>query len=295
MLSQPFPHPARFKKACPSARRTICMCLVACGIALFFCSPAHAQGGVPLVAVATDQSSLNLSNQFGVPAGSAINQAGDFAFVGNGNSALFFRPAGASAPTRLLQIEDQVPGFPDSQIRLFSPLVALNATKLLLFEVIFTSSDGTTREALLTYDGANYRAVVSSGDIAPPPESVAYGSLIPGSVDDQGDINFSASLIGKLGVTYYIVPSGMPAGRVVATGDTPPAACTWCSTPVSSPSGGVLIAGSQLVPAPLNNKGQMLLSLWGGSFHWQQRWAFGGTTGNFWAMRSDFQFRTKWY
>src|SRR5260370_41718435 len=218
--TQPFPRVTRTFRLDVSLRISAKSCITLVGLVLMFSSWAHAQGGVPLVAVATDQSSLNLSNQFGVPAGSAINQAGDFAFVGNGNSALFFRPAGASAPTRLLQIEDQVPGFPDSQIRLFSPLVALNATKLLLFEVIFTSSDGTTREALLTYDGANYRVVVSSGDIAPPPESVAYGSLIPGSVDDQGDINFSASLIGKLGVTYYIVPSGMPAGRVGGARDT---------------------------------------------------------------------------
>src|SRR6266571_5871274 len=220
MLSHPSPHPVWFQNVCTSACRLICMYLVVCGIALLLCSPAHAQGGVPLVTVATDQTPLDLSNQFGIPAGTAINQAGDLAFVGNGNSALFFRAAGASAATRLLQIEDEVPGVPGSQIRLFSPLVALNATKLLLFEVIFTSSDGITREGLLTYNGMIYHTVVSSGDIAPPPDSVAYGSLIPGSVDDQGDINFSASLIGKLGVTYYIVPSGMPAVRVVATGDT---------------------------------------------------------------------------
>jgi hypothetical protein len=163
-----------------------------------------------------------LSNQFGIPAGSAINQAGDFAFVGNGSNALFFRAAGASAPTRLLQIEDQVPGFPDSQIRFFSSLVALNATKLLLFEVIFTSPDGISREALLTYDGMNYHTVASSGDIAPAPDSVAYGSLIPGGVDDQGDINFSAFLIGKSGITYYIVPFGGTPVRVAATSDTPP-------------------------------------------------------------------------
>ncbi len=266
MLSHPLPHPGRAESVYVSARRTICMGLVACGVALLLCSPAHAQGGVPLVTVATDQTPLNLSNQFGAPAGSAINQGGDFAFVGNGNNALFFRAAGASAPTRLLQIEDQVPGFPDSQIRSFSPLVALSATKLLLFEVIFTSPDGVSHESLLTYDGMNYHTMVSSGDIAPAPDSVAYGSLIPGSVDDQGDINFSAFLIGKSGITYYIVPSGGTPVRVAATSDTPPTTCTWCSAPSSSPSGGVLIVGPQIVPPPLNKKGQMLLSLWGGLF-----------------------------
>jgi hypothetical protein len=241
------------------------MYLVACGIALLLYSQAYAQGGVPLVTVATDQTSLPLSNQFGIPAGSAINQAGDFAFVGNGNSALFFRAAGASAATRLLQIEDQAPGFPDSQIRFFSPLIALNATKLLLFEVIFTSSEGIPCEALLTYDGANYHTVVSAGDIAPAPDSVAYSGLLPGSVDDQGDISFSAFLIGKPGITYYIVPSGGTMVRVAGTSDTPPATCTWCSVPPSSASGSALI-GSQLVAPPLNKQGQMLLSLWGGLF-----------------------------
>jgi hypothetical protein len=266
MLSQPSPRPTRFKKSLAFARKFICAYLFAAVIGLFFCSPAHAQGGVPLVTVATDQTPLNLSNQFGIPAGSAINQAGDFAFVGNGDNALFFRAAGASAPTRLLQIEDQVPGFPDRKIQLFSPFVALNAAKLLLFEVAFTFSDGEPGEALLTYDGANYRTVASSGGIAPPPDSVAYISLIPGSVDDQGDVNFSAFLAGKSGITYYIVPSGGTAVRVAATGDTPPATCTWCSAPPVSPGGGVLIVGSQLVPPPLNKKGQMLLSLWGGLF-----------------------------
>ena len=74
----------------------ICMCLVASGFALLLSSPAHAQGGVPLVTVATDQTPLPLSEQFGIPAGSAIDQAGDFAFVGNGGNALFFRLAGSS-------------------------------------------------------------------------------------------------------------------------------------------------------------------------------------------------------
>jgi len=85
MPSHRCPRPKRFGKCYASARKFICAYLFAAVIALFFCSPAHAQGGVPLVTVATDQSPLNLSNQFGVPKGTAINQAGDFAFVGNGN------------------------------------------------------------------------------------------------------------------------------------------------------------------------------------------------------------------
>src|SRR6266571_2358880 len=122
MLSHPSPHPVRFQNVCTSACRMICMCLVSCGIALLLSSRAHAQGGVPLITVATDQTSLNLSNQFGIPAGSAINQAGDFAFVGNGNSALFFRAAGSTTATRLLQIGDEIPGITGSHVLSFSPV-----------------------------------------------------------------------------------------------------------------------------------------------------------------------------
>src|SRR5882672_12950988 len=121
MPSHRCPRPKRFGKCYASARKFICAYLFAAVIALFFCSPAHAQGGVPLVTVATDQSPLNLSNQFGVPKGTAINQAGDFAFVGNGDSALFLRAAGAAAATRLLQIDDEVPGFPGSQLLTILP------------------------------------------------------------------------------------------------------------------------------------------------------------------------------
>src|ERR1700674_5542854 len=140
MFSHSFAHPARFENFCASMRRMICICLVACGIALLLNSPAHAQGGVPLVTVATDQTPLPLSDQFRIPAGSAINQAGDFAFVGNGGNALFFRPAGSSAATRLLQVGDEIPGITGSHVSSFSSVVGLNSSKTLLFGVAFSLS-----------------------------------------------------------------------------------------------------------------------------------------------------------
>jgi hypothetical protein len=104
---------------------------VAC-LTLLFSLAAHAQGGVPLVTVATDQSNLGLSNQFGVPAGAAINQAGDFAFIGQENSALFFRAASASSASIVLQAGDPVPGFPGSVVQSFSSTIDINSTKVLL-------------------------------------------------------------------------------------------------------------------------------------------------------------------
>src|SRR6266851_10365345 len=114
--TQPFPRLTRTFRLDAFLHRLAKSCATLVGLILLFYGAAHAQGGVPLVTVATDQSPLNLSNQFGVPAGTAINQAGDFAFVGNGDTALFWRAAGASAATRLLQIDDELPGFLGSQI-----------------------------------------------------------------------------------------------------------------------------------------------------------------------------------
>ncbi len=277
MPSHPLPHPVRFENVCASTRRTICIGLVACGLALLLCSPAHAQGGVPLVTVATDQTPLNLSNEFGIPAGTSINQAGDFVFVGNGNNALFFRATGSSTATRLLQVGDEIPGITGSQVSSFSSVVGLNSSKTLLFEVDLSTPDGEFKESLLTYDGTNYHVVVSSTDIAPAPESVAYGTLTPGSINDEGDVNFVAFLVGKSSITYYILPSGATtAVRIVASDDPIPTACTWCSPTATGGSLGdffsgtptnsrVFIGGTLHVP-PLNAKGQMLISLWGGLF-----------------------------
>src|ERR1700686_5057950 len=68
-------------------------------------------------AIVTDQDSLSVANQFGIPQSSAVNQAGAYAFVGEAGSALFFRPAGSSAMQRLLQTDDAMPGITGSRVR----------------------------------------------------------------------------------------------------------------------------------------------------------------------------------
>jgi len=267
--TQPFPRVTRTIRPDVLLRRVANSCIILLLLALLFCSAAHAQGGVPLVTVATDQSSLNLSNQFGVPAVTAINQAGDFAFVGNGGSALFFRATGAAVATRLLQIDDEVPGFPGSQITSILPELSVNSSRSLFFGVRFNGGDTEIHAALLTYDGTNYHTVVSSDGIVPGSNGGAtYGiNLVPGSIDDSGDVNFAAIPAGIESITFYIFPSGATAAvRIVGLSDNPPPACLTCFTS-GVPIGGVVpgLPLSLAVPR-LNAKGQMLLSLWGGLF-----------------------------
>ena len=270
--TQPFPRVTRTTRPDALLRRLAKSCILQLGLVLLVCAAAHAQGGVPLVTVATDQSSLNLSNQFGVPAGTAINQAGDFAFVGNGDTALFLRSAGASAATRLLQIDDELPGFPGSQILTILPELSINSSRALFFGVRFKGGDNEFHAALLTCDGTKYHTVVSSDDVPPGSGGVAYGlNLVPGSIDDSGDVNFAAVPAGIESTTYYIFPSGAPAAvRVVGLNDNPPpppASGTVVFFP-GVPVGGTILSVSPLpllVPG-LNAKGQMLISLWNGLF-----------------------------
>jgi hypothetical protein len=266
--TQPTSLRSRFSHVYFHHRRFVHSCLAAAGLTLLLCGAAHAQGGVPLTTVATDQSSLNLSTQFGVPAGGAINQTGDFAFVGSGDTALFLRAAGASSATRLLQIDDPAPGFPGSEILSISPELSLNASRVLLFGARFTGGDHLPHAALLTYDGTNYHTVVSSDGFTPGSTSETYGlNLYPGSINDSGDVNFAAIPTTVLATTYYIVPSGGTPVRILGLNDNPPPPCTTCFLPGVPVTGGVISGSPLSLPVPrLNAKGQMLFSLWNGLF-----------------------------
>ncbi len=236
------------------------------GLILGFAQSGHAQGSVPLVTVATDRSSLNFSDKFGAPAAVAVNQAGDFAFVGNGETALFFRAAGASSATRLLQIDDAAPGFPGSDILSFLEISLNSASpRVLLFGLRFTGADNLAHAALLTYDGTNYRTVVTSGGAAPGSNGATYGlSLIPGSIDDSGDISFEAVPTGTTTTSLYIVPSGGAAVLIATFTGTSTGACLACFLPGVPVSSTVELVSA--INPKLNAQGQMLVSLPGGLY-----------------------------
>src|SRR5687767_6273944 len=121
--------------------RAICLAVTVIGIVtlVLFGRPfssitqiVEAQASSQLVPLVTDQTPLALSSSFGVPNAGLVNQAGDYAFLGNGASAVFYRSAGSSAPVRVMQMGDEVPGFPGSRADLFFQL-KLNNSGLIAF------------------------------------------------------------------------------------------------------------------------------------------------------------------
>jgi hypothetical protein len=232
--------------------------------------------------VATDQSIAGqLSNHFGVPAGSAIDQAGDFAFVGDRLGALFLRPSGATAVTRLLQTGDQLPGFPGSHIDTIGANVAMNSSAQIVFMANYTLPDGRKHVAVMFYDSvsASYRKIASSDDVAPGtvsqalPTGIPYGvslNSISGGINDNGDIAFTSAPVTPTPSgaainlnTLYIAPAGSMPLRIVGVGDLMPNSSTSGFTGFSVISGlnalgQVLItSGSGLFAASEANGGQV--------------------------------------
>ncbi|MGH9679659.1 MAG: DUF7453 family protein, partial [Candidatus Acidiferrales bacterium] len=232
-------------------------------LALVIAGTSRAQGGVPLIPVATDQSPLNLSSQFGVPAETVVNQSGDLAFIGSGNNALFFRAAGAASATRILQTGDTAPGIPGSRIGFFYPALGVNGSGTILFEISYSLGDGTAHAEVLTDESGAFQKVISSDDIAPPPDGAPYGlALRAGGINDGGDVSFETVFTGKQASTYFIAPHGGAAVRVASADDAPPPECTWCITP-----GGTVSVRSLSVPnLAINALGQILVSFDGGLF-----------------------------
>ena len=87
---------------------TLAFCL------LFFIPNSFGQTS-QLVPLVTDQTPMGLSPDFGVPATRVVNQSGDYAFVGEGNSAIFFLSHTASSGNEAhahFAVRKRISGFP---------------------------------------------------------------------------------------------------------------------------------------------------------------------------------------
>lgn len=240
---------------------TIAFLLIAilCGT-LFLTSSARGQVPTPLVTLATDQNPLNLSSNFGVPYGSAVDQAGDFAFIGDGASALFLRRAGTSSATRLLQYGDAVPNIAGATVVDFFNIGGLNSSAHLLFAVDYNVSppDGQLHRAIMLYNGTAYVTIATSDQVAPGTEITTFGPTLGfagqaasgGALDDNNDVLFESNLTPFTAVTtpsvdptLYIAPAAGAPVRVLGVGDPLP--------------GG--FAEAFILITPINTLGQVLV------------------------------------
>src|SRR5258708_6830728 len=193
----------------------ISVCLIILLGTLFFLSNSkvRASGQSQLVPLVTDQTPLGLPGVFGVAGGGIVNQDGDYAFLGNGASGVFYRRAGAAAAVRIMQMGDEVPGFPGSRADLIQTL-RFNNSALLAFRVDFFQANGLGQGIIFTFDGTTLRRIVAGTDPAPGGGGANFERQINlVGLNDAGDIAFTAPLVPSgsilpLQTTLYIVPNG---------------------------------------------------------------------------------------
>lgn len=179
----------------------------------------RAQGTVPLKTVVTDQMQLSLSNSFGTPSATAIDQKGDFAFIGEGNSGLFMRASGATSVTRLLQNGDAVPNIAGSTITSFVPTIYESQAGV-LFAVNYVLADGVPHQGIFVWSsGTTYTTIATDGQSAPGTTTTYGVNLQPIGINDSGDVAFS-SAPPQAGTTLFITAAGGSAKRIVGNQDS---------------------------------------------------------------------------
>ena len=192
-----------------------------------------------LVPVVTDRTPLQVSNRFGIPAESIVNDSGDFAFTGNGQNSIYYREKGGTALKRVLQAGDEVPGFPGSKADRFTT-PRLNNAGLLVFTVDFGQISGISQGAILMYDGISLEKVVAGPDLVPGSPDTSYGrnlGLI--GVSDQGTIAFTAPLAPSSAsaiTTLFMKTWQGDAIKIVGLGDPAPESVGTLTTLSPNPS-----------------------------------------------------------
>jgi hypothetical protein len=216
----------------PAIYFTLTSILALVFVVVFLCGPfsppsVDAQAQRQLVPLVTDQTPLGLPSVFGVAGGGVVNQAGDYAFFGNGASGIFYRRAGAAAAVRVMQMGDEVPGFPGSRADIIQTL-RLNNSALLAFRVDFFQSNGLGQGIIFTFDGTTLRRIVAGTDPAPGGGGANFERQINLlGLNDSGDVSFTAPLVPSGSIlpqqtTLYIVPNGGAPVRLAGPGDTAP-------------------------------------------------------------------------
>ncbi len=223
---------------------------------LFFVVPISSGQTSQLVPLVTDQTPMGLSPDFGLPATRVVNQNGDFAFVGEGNSAIFFlshTAASGSRPSLILQYGNAFPGFAGSRITSLAN-VQLNNNGVLAFQAGGNLATGQSFSVILSYNGTSFQDLVDNSMTAPGLGGPTYGNLTLLGLDDSGDFAFLSNAGGQ-GLDLYIAMAGSSPALVAAVGQTAPG------------TGGTFsgfINGNHtnsLIPPSFNNLGQLLMGV----------------------------------
>ena len=139
-------------------------CLILCLFLpqVLYGAPQHGSAK-PIV---TDQNSAALSNKYFAQNALWLKDNGD-AFLGSGSVSLSYWEAATGTITRLLQVNDPMPGYPGSVIKVAGALFQGNLADHAAMIVTWAAKGVKNPAGVFVYDGAEYKKVALTGESAP--------------------------------------------------------------------------------------------------------------------------------
>ena len=141
---------------------------VLCAV-LFLCF-AHVSYGAPRQAAAlpivTEQNGTTLSDKFFAQNAIGIKANGDV-FMGSGSVVLFYWEAATGTKTRLLQVNDPMPGYPGSVIKVAGAPMQVNSAGHAAMVVSWAAAGVKNPAGVFVYNGSQYQKVALAGESAP--------------------------------------------------------------------------------------------------------------------------------
>jgi hypothetical protein len=202
-------------------------------------SSAPAIGGAPIlspppgtprsgaIAVVTDQDSIPLSNKFTTVGVVGLADSGD-TVIAPGTAALLQWKASDGSRTRLWQVNDPAPDFPNSANDVLGNTFSNSLGHFVMVNNFAAQGQPTMRE-LLVYDGTTFHPVAKRNDLAPDSGGQTFINFSTPQINNSDQIAF----IGNLGTTVaissgvYTVVSGSTPVKVATQGDAAPGGGTF--------------------------------------------------------------------
>lgn len=197
---------------------------------LMFSIPLLVHGWQPDASpVVTDLNLHGLDDHFhGAPDGARFAENGDVVFVSGNYTGLFNWKRSTGVRSRVLQLNDEQPGFPGSVVFGIGNL-RVNGRGHAAFTTSFVPNGGGGRGSILVLDGTVFHRVALSEETAPGTGGKTFLSFGPIQHNGQDQVAFQATFhpIGLGGSGIFLGSPAGPTTKIAVVGDGVPGGGTF--------------------------------------------------------------------
>jgi hypothetical protein len=172
------------------------------------------------VAVVTDQTSVTLSDKFFTQSPIGLKANGDV-FFGTSSSEMFYWNSTTGTRTRLLQVNDPIPGFPGSvAVSVASPFRLNSAGHAALLNT-WAAPGVRNPNGIFVYDGSTYSKVVLNGEAVPGLPGSVFSTVKDLRVNASDQVAFVATYepVGEYMLGVFLGSPSGPPSKIATTAD----------------------------------------------------------------------------